>query len=358
MSTDADPISHKMSNTIEKEAVNNSDNEQKISSTKSAENTSKKSDMKFHGNITNANTTEILPPVFAASKVQSCGDSDKNPSIAENLEASDADPNSNMDSAPKSEIDQEKNETPKSHIKNPYFKNSPPKNTSISSPLSGLATRKKDSEAVKTPSNSSIAAYQNSSGPPKRKTENINMMNSIKKKGKNEVSRISQVRLLVEGYAFHDDIIGVAHKKTTGEEAFNLTLRNMIIDKEMEEDGFNSYVTLRDKSSGILDEPLTGTNGYCKYLFLSINVHHFSNAAEASNAVIQQCQKLQTVRIFTKNELSCIFFVCEYCQLMLYYSKLFLIFQRLLVIRYTIYLVTNMNQLLLQVTRQEQNLLS
>ena len=30
--------------------------------------------------------------------------------------------------------------------------------------------------------------------------------------------------LLVEGYAFYENIIGVAHRKTNGEEAFNLTL--------------------------------------------------------------------------------------------------------------------------------------
>lgn len=134
-------------------------------------------------------------------------------------------------------------------------------------------------------------AAKSSSTPPKRKPDNMNVKNSSAKKGR------QNVQLLVEGYAFHDNIVGIAHRKNTGEEAFNLTLRNMIIDKELEEDGFSAYVTLRDKSTGTSDEALTGTNGYPQYLFLSINNHQFSNTSEAASAVIEQCEKLQAVRV-------------------------------------------------------------
>ena len=104
------------------------------------------------------------------------------------------------------------------------------------------------------------------------------------------------MHLLVEGYAFHDDIIGVAHRKDDGGEAFNLVLRNMLFNKELEDDGFSAYVALHNKSSGKDDKLLTNKDGYPKFLFLSINVHHFNSVHEAKNAVLEQCQKLQTVR--------------------------------------------------------------
>ena len=101
--------------------------------------------------------------------------------------------------------------------------------------------------------------------------------------------------LKVEGYAFHDDIIGVAHLKHNGEEAFNLTLRNMIYNRELEDEGFSSYVILWDKSSGKKDLALLGDDQYPKYLFLSINVHHFSTTEEAAPVVVEQCEKLRSV---------------------------------------------------------------
>jgi len=134
------------------------------------------------------------------------------------------------------------------------------------------------------------------STPTKRKTPNISVMNVVSKKNKKENQQVQGIKLLLEGYAFHDDIIGVAHRKNNGEEAFNLTLRNMIFHKELEDEGFSVYATLRDASSGKLDEPLRGRDGYVKYLFLSINVHHFINTTDAHDAVITQCEKLYSVR--------------------------------------------------------------
>ena len=130
--------------------------------------------------------------------------------------------------------------------------------------------------------------------PQKRKTPNINIMNTATKKTRDS-PKSTRMSMKVEGYAFHDDIIGVAHLKNNGEEAFNLTLRNMIHAGELEDEGFSSYVSIRDKSSGKQDLSLLGDDGYPKYLFLSINIHNYSNAEEARPAVLQQCQKLQTV---------------------------------------------------------------
>ena len=138
----------------------------------------------------------------------------------------------------------------------------------------------------------------NISMPTKRKTPNINVMNIGTKKDRKEKQQPQGIKLLVEGYAFHDDIIGVAHRKSNGEEAFNLTLRNMIFNKELEDVGFSVYAALRDTNKGKLDEPLKGSDGYIKYLFLSINIHHFVNTTEAHSAVVTQCEKLHSVRNF------------------------------------------------------------
>ena len=79
--------------------------------------------------------------------------------------------------------------------------------------------------------------------PEKHQTPNINIMNTGQKKSRS-LPRPTRMSLKVEGYAFHDDIIGVAHLKHNGEEAFNLTLRNMIYNRELEDEGFSSYVLL------------------------------------------------------------------------------------------------------------------
>ena len=134
-----------------------------------------------------------------------------------------------------------------------------------------------------------------SATPHKQHSPNINIMNTSRKKGRG-LPGTGPITLLVEGYAFHDDIIGVAHRKSNGDEAFNLTLCNMIFNRELEDEGFSSYVTLRDKSSGQQDLALNGEDGYPRYLFLSINVHHYVNATEANEHVLQQCRKLQMVR--------------------------------------------------------------
>ena len=145
--------------------------------------------------------------------------------------------------------------------------------------------------------NSNVNSTDSISQPAKRTTSELNIMNTPpKKKSATSVNR-QPVSLLVEGYAFYDDVIGVAHRRSDGREAFNLVLRNMVFNKELEEDGFSAYVALRDKSSGKEDNLLTSEDGYPRFLFLSINVHHFVSAHDANTAVLKQCQKLQTVRL-------------------------------------------------------------
>jgi hypothetical protein len=109
----------------------------------------------------------------------------------------------------------------------------------------------------------------------------------------------SKITMKVEGYAFQDDIIGVTHVRSDGEDAFNLTLRNMILSDSLEDKGFSSYITLRDKSSGKNDDHLCGSDGYPRYMFMSINVHNFNNINEASNHVLKQCEHLHNVSSYS-----------------------------------------------------------
>ena len=133
-------------------------------------------------------------------------------------------------------------------------------------------------------------------GPQKRTGGKINSgMRDRKKNAKGNQS--PRVTLKIEGYAFEDDIIGVTHVRSDGEDAFNLTLRNMILSDALEEKGFSSFVTLRDKQSGKDDDHICGADGYPRYMFMSLNVHHFNDAKDAVAGVMQQCQNLHDVSL-------------------------------------------------------------
>ena len=139
--------------------------------------------------------------------------------------------------------------------------------------------------------------------PAKRSATTFDMSNSApKKKSANRRSQYPS-EMLVEGYAFEDDIIAVAHRRNDGEEAFNLVLRNMVFNKELEDDGFSTYVALRDKSSGKDDRVLENEAGYPRFVFLSINVHHFTTAKEAHPGVLEQCRKLRAVASSTTHNI-------------------------------------------------------
>jgi hypothetical protein len=132
--------------------------------------------------------------------------------------------------------------------------------------------------------------------PVKRKAPSINFLYGRKKKNSDNSKSGNKGPLRVEGYAFHDDIIGVAHVKPNGEDAFNLTIRNMILADDLKDNGFSAFVSLRDKTSGKNNSPLRGADGYVRYLFMCINVHEFGDAKSAASAVAEQCANLRDVR--------------------------------------------------------------
>ena len=131
--------------------------------------------------------------------------------------------------------------------------------------------------------------------PVKREGAAINIMGARRNKKNNNGKNRTNITLRVEGYAFEENVIGVAHVRSDGEDAFNMTLRNLIAQEEIRDSGFSMYVTLRDKESGKEDEHLRGKDGYPKYLFMSINMHKFSTVDEALVPVQEQCSKLLNV---------------------------------------------------------------
>ena len=129
----------------------------------------------------------------------------------------------------------------------------------------------------------------------KRNTNSINLMNNLPRKKPMTNYGSEPVYMVVEGYAFHDDIIGVTHRRSNGNEAYNLILRNMVFDNELEDDGFSAYMAMQDISSGKNDQILLDDKGYPRFVFMSINTHHFNTAFEGREAVKKQCEKLRAV---------------------------------------------------------------
>ena len=129
----------------------------------------------------------------------------------------------------------------------------------------------------------------------KRNTNSINLMNNLPRKKPMTNYSSEPVCMVVEGYAFHDDIIGVTHRRSDGNEAYNLILCNMVFDNELEDDGFSAYMAMRDISSGKDDQTLLDNKGYPRFVFMSINAHHFNTAFEGRAAVKEQCEKLRAV---------------------------------------------------------------
>ena len=124
-----------------------------------------------------------------------------------------------------------------------------------------------------------------------------------RKKKKSPMSTNSAMR--VEGYAFKDDVIGVRHLRPDGNDGFNLTLREMVVQGDIKDQGFDAFVTLRDPASGKDDDHLRGTDGYPQFMFISMANHTFQDAAEAANPVDKQCKILHEVRF-------CAAFYCKF----------------------------------------------
>lgn len=138
---------------------------------------------------------------------------------------------------------------------------------------------------------------QSESKKPPAKRRGVRIHTGGKAKKKVPEGKANKISLHVEGYAFHDDIIGVTHVRPDGEDAYNLSLRNKIIDNTLEDRGFSSFCMLRDKTSGKDDDYLSGADGYPKYIFMSIGIHKFNDAKDASSAVLEQCKNLQEVNV-------------------------------------------------------------
>ena len=130
--------------------------------------------------------------------------------------------------------------------------------------------------------------------PAKRNAVNMNLMTTNSRK-KNRSPNGTKTTMRIQGYAFEDDIIGLTHVRSDEEDAFNLTLRSMVLNNELKEHGIFGYVTLRDPSSGKHDDHLRGADGYPKYMFLSMGKHQFKNAKEAIPLVKEQCNILYDV---------------------------------------------------------------
>ena len=120
-------------------------------------------------------------------------------------------------------------------------------------------------------------------------------------KATNTLAEKTTTNIKLEGYAFEDNIIGVALRRNNGAGYFDIPLREMILRQQLETFGFSTFVTLRDINSGMDDEPFKEHDGSCRYLFLSIGTHNFSTAAEAHSAVITQCEKLFSVSVALQN---------------------------------------------------------
>ena len=151
----------------------------------------------------------------------------------------------------------------------------------------------KDTES-ETSSSHSDAITLISTTPPKRKGGGIQIMSVNKKTKKNEPV-IPKQPLRVEGYAFHDNIIGIVHRKNDGEDAFNGTLRNKVLQEQFHDKDIHAFANIRDKSSGKSDLPLVGEDKFNKIIFLNINTEDFSTAAEAHEHVIDKVTTIHNV---------------------------------------------------------------
>ena len=121
---------------------------------------------------------------------------------------------------------------------------------------------------------------------------------AINKKKQKPQPTIPKQPLSVEGYAFHDNIIGIVHRKNDGEDAFNGTLRNKVLHEEFHDKDIHAFANIRDKSSGRNDLPLVGADKYNKIIFLNINTETFANATEAHEHVIDKVKTIHNVRDF------------------------------------------------------------
>ena len=102
-------------------------------------------------------------------------------------------------------------------------------------------------------------------------------------------------KVVIEGFAFEDNIIGLSLVKTNGDNAAHFYIQNMVATDQLNHYGLSTFAHIRDPNSGKKDEPLRDQDGYAKFIILCINIHKFNTPQEAHSAVITQCQNLYEV---------------------------------------------------------------
>ena len=173
-------------------------------------------------------------------------------------------------------------------------KKAPPSEVGKESKQSEVTKKESEPSTAEDPVIPDIPSVMNT--PSKRKGTVVSIMAVNKKKSKFEPT-IPKQPLRVEGYAFHDNIIGITHRKNDGEDAFNGTIRQKILHEEFHEKNIHAFVTLRDTASGKDDLPLQGENKYNKIMFLNINTEVYENANDAHQHVLDKVTTVHDVSI-------------------------------------------------------------
>lgn len=111
-----------------------------------------------------------------------------------------------------------------------------------------------------------------------------------------EPKKDNTTEFTIEGYAFHNNIIGVLLRRGDGKQTPDLVLRSMVRFGEIQSSSLSEFARLRDTTSGEEDKTLPADDGSPAHMFLSINVHQFDSAEQAHSAVLQLCEELYSVR--------------------------------------------------------------
>ena len=115
----------------------------------------------------------------------------------------------------------------------------------------------------------------------------------------------NDAKVIIQGFAFEDNIIAMSLTTKNGEVTSHFGLQHKLMDSDVSYYGLSTFAYVRDKNSGQQDNPLQDEDGTPKYMFLSINVHNFTSPQEAHSAVVTQCRQLYEVRQKFPNKTIC-----------------------------------------------------
>lgn len=94
--------------------------------------------------------------------------------------------------------------------------------------------------------------------------------------------------LRVEGYAFHNNMIGIVHLKSHNTDAYNGYIFQKLRRGKLHDNHIGAFARLRDKESGKKDLPLYSTDGSPRIMFFTIDTKAFSDVYQAHNVVIDE----------------------------------------------------------------------